>query len=209
MGDGRRAMGDAGDGRRARAAGDGRRRLTLRVTRARYVRECENRTVAGSSPTEIWMRGSSPWTIVVEIYRVTRVFPAEERFGLIAQLRRAALCRFRPTSPKARGRLGAARVSTICHRSRAARRLKSRHRCAVAVALGFIGWRRNRVSFRAKLRSARAKCCSACYRSLGAGRAAAGGRRARGGGRRRARAYGRRGAGDGGPGDRRVAAGDG
>src|SRR5574338_1360983 len=29
--------------------------------------------------------------IVIEIYRVTRVFPAEEKFGLTAQLRRAAV----------------------------------------------------------------------------------------------------------------------
>jgi four helix bundle protein len=29
--------------------------------------------------------------IVIEIYRVTRAFPAEEKFGLIAQLRRAAV----------------------------------------------------------------------------------------------------------------------
>ena len=29
--------------------------------------------------------------IVIEIYRVTRPFPAEERFGLVAQLRRAAV----------------------------------------------------------------------------------------------------------------------
>src|SRR5689334_8933948 len=29
--------------------------------------------------------------IVVSIYRVTRAFPAEEKFGLVAQLRRAAV----------------------------------------------------------------------------------------------------------------------
>jgi four helix bundle protein len=38
--------------------------------------------------TRAWHRGLD---LVVEIHRVTQTFPREERFGLVAQLRRAAL----------------------------------------------------------------------------------------------------------------------
>ena len=36
----------------------------------------------------VWQRGHA---LVLQVYRLTSSFPAEERFGLIAQLRRAAL----------------------------------------------------------------------------------------------------------------------
>jgi four helix bundle protein len=45
--------------------------------------------------------------IVIEVYRVTRAFPAEERFGLIAQLRRAAVA-ISCNIAGGRSRLGAA-----------------------------------------------------------------------------------------------------
>lgn len=37
---------------------------------------------------EVWRRSKA---FVVEIYRVTKSFPGEERFGLIDQMRRAAV----------------------------------------------------------------------------------------------------------------------
>jgi four helix bundle protein len=37
---------------------------------------------------KVWQRSHA---LVLQIYALTRVFPAEERFGLIAQLRRAAI----------------------------------------------------------------------------------------------------------------------
>lgn len=37
---------------------------------------------------KVWQRSHA---LVLQIYRLTAVFPADERFGLIAQLRRAAL----------------------------------------------------------------------------------------------------------------------
>ena len=43
--------------------------------------------------------------IVVEIYRITRTFPAEEKFGLVSQLRRAAVS-IPSNIAEGRGRLG-------------------------------------------------------------------------------------------------------
>lgn len=37
---------------------------------------------------KVWQRGHA---LVLQIYRMTATFPAEERFGLVAQLRRAVL----------------------------------------------------------------------------------------------------------------------
>jgi len=75
--------------------------------------------------------------IVVEIYRVTRAFPAEERFGLIAQLRRAAVA-IPSNIAEGRNRLGPAefrRFVSIARGSVA----EVETQLAVAVALGFVG----------------------------------------------------------------------
>lgn len=37
---------------------------------------------------DVWKRAHE---LVLEVYRVTKVFPAEERFGLVTQMRRAAI----------------------------------------------------------------------------------------------------------------------
>src|SRR5262245_49307862 len=75
--------------------------------------------------------------IVIEVYRVTRAFPAEERFGLIAQLRRAAVA-ISSNIAEGRSRLGAAefRHSVSIARGSVA---EVETQLAVAVALGYIG----------------------------------------------------------------------
>ena len=75
--------------------------------------------------------------IVIEIYRVTRAFPAEEKFGLIAQRRRAAVA-IPSNIAEGRNRLGAAefrRFVSIARGSVA----EVETQPAVAVALGFVG----------------------------------------------------------------------
>lgn len=37
---------------------------------------------------EVWKKAH---TLVLEIYQITKIFPAEERFGLISQMRRSAV----------------------------------------------------------------------------------------------------------------------
>ena len=74
--------------------------------------------------------------IVVEIYRVTGEFPAEERFGLIAQLRRAAVA-IPSNIAEGRNRLGAGefrRFVSIARGSVA----EVETQLAVAVALCFV-----------------------------------------------------------------------
>ena len=74
--------------------------------------------------------------IVIEIYRVTRAFPPEEKFGLIAQLRRAAVA-IPSNIAEGRNRLGAAefrRFVSIARGSVA----EVETQLAVAVALGFV-----------------------------------------------------------------------
>jgi four helix bundle protein len=44
--------------------------------------------IASYRDLDVWQLAMD---IVIEIYRVTRAFPPEEKFGLIAQLRRAAV----------------------------------------------------------------------------------------------------------------------
>jgi four helix bundle protein len=85
---------------------------------------------------DVWQRTMD---IVVEIYRVTRAFPAEEKFGLIAQLRRAAVS-IPSNIAEGRNRLGAAefrRFVSIARGSVA----EVETQLAVAVALGFVGAR--------------------------------------------------------------------
>jgi four helix bundle protein len=81
---------------------------------------------------EVWQLAME---IVVEIYRVTRVFPAEEKFGLIAQHRRGAVS-IPSNIAEGRGRLGAAefrRFVSIARGSVA----EVETQIGVAVALGF------------------------------------------------------------------------
>jgi four helix bundle protein len=82
---------------------------------------------------DVWQFGMD---IVVETYRVTRTFPADERFGLISQLRRAAVA-IPSNIAEGRNRLGAAefrRFIAIARGSVA----EVETQLAVAVALGFI-----------------------------------------------------------------------
>jgi four helix bundle protein len=75
--------------------------------------------------------------IVIEIYRVTRAIPAEERFGLVAQLRRAAVA-IPSNIAQGRNRVGAAefrRFVSIARGSVA----EVETQLTVAVALGFVG----------------------------------------------------------------------
>ncbi len=74
--------------------------------------------------------------IVIEIYRVTRAFPAEEKFGLVSQLRRAGVA-IPSNIAEGHGRLGAAefrRFVSIARGSVA----EVETQLAVAVAIGFI-----------------------------------------------------------------------
>ena len=73
--------------------------------------------------------------IVVDIYRATRVFPAEEKFGLVAQVRRAAVS-IPSNIAEGRGRLGPGdfrRFVSIARGSTA----EVETQMAVAVALAF------------------------------------------------------------------------
>ena len=75
--------------------------------------------------------------IVIEIYRVTRAIPAEERFGLVAQLRCAAVA-IPSNIAQGRNRVGAAefrRFVSIARGSVA----EVETQLTVAVALGFVG----------------------------------------------------------------------
>ena len=74
--------------------------------------------------------------IVVSIYHITRAFPGEEKFGLVAQLRRAAVS-IPSNIAEGHSRLGAAefrRFVSIARGSVA----EAETQLAVAVALGFV-----------------------------------------------------------------------
>ena len=75
--------------------------------------------------------------VVIETYRVTAAFPADERFGLTAQLRRAAVS-IPSNVAEGHSRLGAGefrRFVSIARGSVA----EVETQIAVAVALGFVG----------------------------------------------------------------------
>jgi len=46
------------------------------------------RVIRGFQDLEVWRKGMD---LVIEVYRVTKSFPSDERYGLTAQLRRAAV----------------------------------------------------------------------------------------------------------------------
>jgi len=46
------------------------------------------RAIRGYQDLEVWQKAMD---LVVETYRLTKTFPSDERFGLIAQLRRASV----------------------------------------------------------------------------------------------------------------------
>jgi four helix bundle protein len=73
--------------------------------------------------------------IVVEVYRVTRVFPPEEKFGLTAQLRRAAIA-IPSNIAEGRSRLGSGEFRRFVSIARGSGG-EVETQLAVAVALGF------------------------------------------------------------------------
>ena len=75
--------------------------------------------------------------IVIQIYRVTRAFPADEKFGLIARLRRAAVA-IPSNIAEGRSRLGAAEFRHFVSIARGSV-AEVETQLAVAVALGYIG----------------------------------------------------------------------
>src|SRR5262245_29076652 len=90
--------------------------------------------IASYRDLDVWQLAMD---IVVETYRVTRAFPAEEKFGLVAQLRRAAVA-IPSNIAEGHSRLGAGdfrRFVSIARGSAA----EVETQLTVAVALGFTG----------------------------------------------------------------------
>ena len=91
--------------------------------------------IASYRDLDIWQLAME---IVVGVYRVTRAFPAEEKFGLIAQLRRAAVA-IPSNIAEGHSRLGAGEfrrfVSIACWSG-----AEVETQLAVAVALEFISF---------------------------------------------------------------------
>jgi four helix bundle protein len=97
------------------------------------MRTSNGARIASYRDLDVWQLGM---TIVIQIYRITRGFPAEERFGLVAQLRRAAVA-IPSNIAEGHSRLGAAefrRFVSIARGSVA----EVETQIAVAIALGFI-----------------------------------------------------------------------
>jgi four helix bundle protein len=90
--------------------------------------------IASYRDLDVWQFGME---IVIEIYRLTRAFPAEEKFGLVAQLRRAAVA-IPSNIAEGRSRLGAAEFRHFVSIARGSV-AEVETQLAVAVALGFIG----------------------------------------------------------------------
>jgi len=105
--------------------------------------------------------------IVVDVYRDTRVFPAEEKFGLVAQLRRAAVS-IPSNIAEGRGRLGAGEFRRFVSIARGSV-TEVDTQIAVAVALGFTD-AKGTASLSAKL-DRLSKMLFSLYRSLGSGEA--------------------------------------
>jgi four helix bundle protein len=97
--------------------------------------------MAKSNPTPIRSyRDLDAWQlsmeIVVEIYRITKAFPAEEKFGLTAQLRRAAVS-IPSNIAEGHDRLGAGEYRRFVSVARGSV-AEAETQLAVSVALGFI-----------------------------------------------------------------------
>jgi four helix bundle protein len=89
--------------------------------------------IASYRDLEVWQLAME---VVIQIYRLTRAFPAEEKFGLVAQLRRAAVS-IPSNIAEGHSRLGAGefrRFVSIARGSVA----EVETQLAVAEALGFI-----------------------------------------------------------------------
>jgi four helix bundle protein len=111
---------------------------------------------------DAWQLGME---IVVDIYRATSVFPAEEKYGLVAQLRRAAVS-IPSNIAEGRGRLGVGdfrRFVSIARGSVA----EVDTQIAVAVVLGFTD-AKDIAPLSAKL-DRNSKMLFSLYRSLGEG----------------------------------------
>jgi four helix bundle protein len=120
------------------AVGGGRRRRMddADMTAAEYggaMPKSARRKIESYRDLEVWQLGMD---VVVEVYRVTRAFPAEEKFGLTAQVRRAAVA-IASNVAEGHDRLGAAeyrRFVSIARGSVA----EVETQLAVAARLGFV-----------------------------------------------------------------------
>jgi four helix bundle protein len=92
-----------------------------------------NSRIASYRELDVWRLAMD---IVVAVYRVTRVFPAEEKFGLTAQLRRAAIA-IPSNIAEGHSRLGAGEFRRFVSIARGSGG-EVQTQLAVAVALEFI-----------------------------------------------------------------------
>jgi four helix bundle protein len=81
--------------------------------------------MANFKQLEVWQKAHHA---TLEIYRLTRSFPQDERFGLVSQMRRAAVS-IGSNLAEGRGRLGGRGVRQIC---------SDRSRLSVRVAVSII-----------------------------------------------------------------------
>ncbi len=76
----------------------------------------EKKKVQGYKELLVWQKGLQ---LAKEIYRITQTFPNEKRFGLVSQMRRAAVS-IPPTLPRGRRATRRRSSSSLC-RTRKAR----------------------------------------------------------------------------------------
>ena len=89
--------------------------------------------IASYRELDVWQLAMD---IVVDVYRLTRAFPAEEKFGLVAQLRRAAIA-IPSNIAEGHSRLGAGEFRRFVSIARGSGG-EVQTQLAVAVALEFI-----------------------------------------------------------------------